>query len=69
MKIAIVTDDNAGFTKEEASKYNIFIIKMPVIINGETRFQGESLSEDEFYRLLESDAEVHTSREFLSLIQ
>ena len=40
MKIAIVTDDNAGFTKEEASKYNIFIVKMPVIINGETRFQG-----------------------------
>lgn len=62
MKIAIVTDDNAGFTKEEASKYNIFIVKMPVIINGETRFQGESLSEDEFYRLLESDAEVHTSQ-------
>lgn len=62
MKIAIVTDDNAGFTKEEAKEYNIFIVKMPVIINGETKFQGVDLTEDEFYTLLESNAEVHTSQ-------
>lgn len=62
MKIAIVTDDNAGFTKEEAKEYNIFIVKMPVIINGETKFQGVDLTEDEFYTLLENNAEVHTSQ-------
>ena len=62
MKIAIVTDDNAGFTKEEAKEYNIFIVKMPVIINGETKFQGVDLTEDEFYTLLEGNAEVHTSQ-------
>lgn len=62
MKIAIVTDDNAGFTEEEAKEYNIFIVKMPVIINGETKFQGVDLTEDEFYTLLESNAEVRTSQ-------
>ena len=47
MKIAIITDDNAGFTKEEAEKAGIYIVKVPVIINGETKFQGVDLTEDE----------------------
>ena len=62
MKIAIVTDDNAGFTQEEVKQMTIFIVKMPVIVNGETRFQNVDLTEDEFYRLLESDVEIHTSQ-------
>ena len=62
MKIAIITDDNAGFTKEEAEKAGVYIVKVPVIINGETKFQGVDLTEDEFYLNLESDADVRTSQ-------
>lgn len=62
MKIALITDDNAGFSLGEIKKLNLHIIKMPVIINGETRFQGENLEEEEFFKLLESNADVKTSQ-------
>ena len=62
MKIAIVTDDNAGFSKEEIEQLGIYIIKMPVIVNGETKFQGEDFTEEIFYDLMEKDADIKTSQ-------
>lgn len=61
MKIALVTDDNAGFTHEEAEKLNLNIIRMPVIIDGETKYQNLSLTEEEFFHDLETK-DVRTSQ-------
>jgi len=61
-RIAIVTDDNAGFTKEEIQEYGIFIIKMPILFDGECFFENENITEDEFYQKLVKENNVHTSQ-------
>ena len=35
MKTAIVTDSNSGITQAEAQKMNVFVLPMPVIIEGQ----------------------------------
>jgi DegV family protein with EDD domain len=62
-KIAIITDDNAGFTKEEISKYeNLFILGMPTLIDGETFYENVNITYDKFFESLELDCDVKTSQ-------
>ena len=56
MKIAVVTDSNAGISKEEASKYGIYVVPMPFMINGEEYFEDINLTHDEFYKKMEEYA-------------
>ena len=37
-KTAIVTDSNSGMTAEDAARYDIHIVPMPVLINGKEYF-------------------------------
>lgn len=60
--IAIVTDDNARFTPEEAKRLGIYVVPMPIIIDGKERFEGRNISAEEFYRLQASGSEIHTSQ-------
>lgn len=62
MKICIITDDNAGFTKEEAKELGITLLRMPMIIDGEVYFQDENITEDQFFEILNSDRNVSTSQ-------
>ena len=62
MKICIITDDNAGFTKEEAKELGIKVIKMPVLIDGEEHFENDTLTTDEFYDKLASGSDIKTSQ-------
>lgn len=62
MKIAIITDDAASFTKEGASKLGITILRMPLIINGEVYFQDENIDENTFIKKLESGEDCSTSQ-------
>ena len=49
MRICVVTDDNAGFTKQEIKDLGIYVIRMPILINGETYFENISVDEKTFY--------------------
>lgn len=62
MKIAIVSDSNSGITQSEAEELGVFIVPMPVLINGEQFFEDLSLSQEQFYEKLKSDAQVSTSQ-------
>lgn len=62
MKIAILTDTNSGISKEEAENKGIYVIPMPVLIDGEVFYEGENLTEEEFYRALTSGKDVSTSQ-------
>lgn len=62
MKICIITDDNAGFTQEEARELNIHIVKMPVLIDGKEFLENETLTSEEFYTQLENGADIKTSQ-------
>ena len=61
-KIKIVTDSNAGLSKEEAERLGVYIVPMPFIIDGEEYFEGENVTEKEFYDRLRNGADVKTSQ-------
>ena len=52
MKTAIVTDSNSGITQAEAQKMNVFVLPMPVIIEGQAYYEGIDLLPDQFFRAL-----------------
>lgn len=37
-KIAVLTDTNSGITPEQAARYGIYLVAMPVIIDDESCF-------------------------------
>ncbi len=69
MKIAVVTDSNAGITQEEAKKYNnLHIIPMPFMIDDEEYFEDVNLTQQEFYKNLEEGSEVSTSQPSIGVV-
>lgn len=62
MRTAIVTDTNSGITKEIAKEWGIYVIHMPIIINGETFYEGDTISEEDFFTALSSDKQISTSQ-------
>ena len=61
-KIAILTDTNSGINPGQAAQYGIHLVSMPVIIDDETYFENESISQDEFFQRLREGACVSTSQ-------
>lgn len=60
-KIAVVTDSNSGITQEQAKAYGIHVLPMPFFINGETYFEDISLTQEQFYEILEGNNDISTS--------
>lgn len=69
MKIAVVTDSNAGILREEEEKFsNLHIIPMPFMIDDEEYFEGVNLSQTDFYQKLAEGAEVSTSQPSIGVV-
>ncbi len=62
MKTAIVTDSNSGITQNQANELGVFVVPMPVLIDGEQYFEDISLTQEQFYEKLKADAQVSTSQ-------
>lgn len=62
MKTAVMTDTNSGITKKEARELGLYLMPMPVIINGSVYYEDESIDEAGFYAAQSSGAEVSTSQ-------
>ena len=39
MKTAIITDSNSGITQEEAKQIGIYVVPMPVLIDGDIFYE------------------------------
>lgn len=61
-KVAITTDSNSGITFEESRKTDVFVLPMPILIDGTLFFEGINLSQTEFYQKLSAGADVSTSQ-------
>ena len=61
-KIRIITDSNAGLSEEEINALGVYVVPMPIIIDGEEYFEGENITREEFYRMLKNGADVKTSQ-------
>ncbi len=62
MKTAIVTDSNSGIFPEKGKELGIFVLPMPVILDGKTYFEGVDLTHQEFYQRLAAGADATTSQ-------
>lgn len=62
MKTAIVTDSNSGITQKEAEQMGISVVPMPVLIDGELYYEDITLTQEQFYQKLKSDAQVSTTQ-------
>ena len=61
-KIAVVTDSNSGITQAQAKELGIYVLPMPFIIDEKTFLEDINLTQEEFYKKLESGANVSTSQ-------
>lgn len=61
MKVAIVTDSNSGISMKEQTD-DLFVVPMPFIINGEEFFEELTLSQEDFYKKLETNENISTSQ-------
>ena len=62
MKTAIMTDTNSGITKDIAKELGIYVIPMPVIIDEETYYENDTITEEEFFCALSVDRHITTSQ-------
>lgn len=62
MRIAVVTDSNSGITQKQAAEMGVYVLPMPFVIDGETYFEDITLSQEDFYKMLENDADISTSQ-------
>lgn len=62
MKVAIMTDTNSGISVEEGKRLGVYVIPMPVLIDGQTYYEGVNLAQDEFYRFMLEGRAVSTSQ-------
>lgn len=58
MKIAVVTDSSSYLSKEEAEKYQIRVISVPVIIDGHMYHEGVDITNQEFYDHLRNSKDL-----------
>lgn len=62
MKTAVVTDSNSGIFEEEGRRLGVHVVPMPVMIEGQTYYEGRNLTHEAFYQMLSEHKEVSTSQ-------
>ena len=62
MKTAILTDTNSGLTVEEGKKRGIYVLPMPVIVDGTCYLEGVDITHDQLFDALRKGKEVSSSQ-------
>lgn len=68
-KIVISTDTNCSLTKQQALDLGIYLLSMPIIIDGNQYFEHETISYQQFMDKLTSGSAVSTSQPSLAALQ
>lgn len=62
MRTAILTDSNSSITVEEGKALNIFVIPMPVIIDGESYCESVDFTQEDLYESIRQNREISSSQ-------
>ena len=62
MRVAIVTDTNSGISVAEGARLGVFVLPMPLLVDGRLRFEGVDLTADEFYAAQQAGHSLSTSQ-------
>ncbi|KHD45382.1 DegV family protein [Streptococcus hongkongensis] len=67
MKLAVITDNTSYLPDSLTNKDNLFVLDIPIMIDGETFYEGKNITLDDFYTKMASSAELpKTSQPALS---
>ncbi len=58
----IVTDSHSSISQTEAEKLGIYVLPMPFYIDGQIYYEDIDLSREEFFKKLDSGADISTSQ-------
>lgn len=61
-KIAIVTDSNSGITQKQAKEFGFYVLPMPFTIDTKEYFEDINLTQDDFYKKMDENADIFTSQ-------
>ncbi len=59
---AVITDTNSGISVQEGDEMGIYVLPMPVIVDGKEYTEGIDISREELYAALKGDKPVMTSQ-------
>lgn len=62
MRVAIVTDSNSGIFEKEGQELGIYVVPMPIFIEGKIFYEGIDLTHEEFCQSLLEHKEVSSSQ-------
>jgi DegV family protein with EDD domain len=62
MRTAIVTDTNSGLTEKQGGELGVFVLPMPVLIDGKEYFEGKNLDDETFYAAQTGGRSITTSQ-------
>ena len=62
MRVAIVTDTNSGISLAEGARLGVFVLPMPVLVDGRIRYEGIDLTANEFYTAQQAGHDISTSQ-------
>ena len=60
-----MTDTNSGITVQEGKENGIFVLPMPVIVDGEEFLEGETINNEQIYEALVDEKDVMTAQPLL----
>lgn len=58
MKIAVVTDSSSYLTQEEIAKYNLHVVSIPIMIDGQIYHEGIDITNADFYRMMRHSSQL-----------
>ena len=62
MKTAVMTDTNSGISIEEGKELGVFVLPMPVIVDGKDYLEHISITHEELYKAIIDKKDVCTSQ-------
>lgn len=62
MKVAIMTDTNSGISVAEGQSMGVYVVPMPVLIEGNIYYEGVDLTQEQFYGAMQEGKNVSTTQ-------
>lgn len=62
MKVAIATDTNSSMTGREAARKGVYLLPMPVMVDGRACLEGVDITNEQLYAAMKEHKEVFSSQ-------
>lgn len=62
MKVAIATDTNSGIEEKMSREQGLYVLPMPVIVDGQIYLEGKGISSQQLYEAMKQHKDISTSQ-------